>query len=60
MLGAKDVFLNITGGIKTDDPYDLAVIAAVLKVTTKDLAISEKYCFWGEIGLSGDWTHSSN
>ena len=40
MLGAKDVFLNITGGIKTDDPaLDLAVIAAVLS-SNEDLAIS--------------------
>ena len=54
MLGAKDVFLNITGGIKTDDPaLDLAVIAAVLS-SNEDLAISEKYCFAGEIGLSGE------
>ena len=54
MLGAKDVFLNITGGIKTDDPaLDLAVIAAVLS-SNEDLSISEKYCFAGEIGLSGE------
>ncbi|MBC7555418.1 MAG: DNA repair protein RadA [Chryseobacterium sp.] len=54
MLGAKDVFLNITGGIKTDDPaLDLAVIAAILS-STEDVAISEKFCFAGEIGLSGE------
>lgn len=54
MLGAKDVFLNITGGIKTDDPaLDLAVIAAILS-SNEDIAISEKYCFAGEIGLSGE------
>lgn len=54
MLGAKDVFLNITGGIKTDDPaLDLAVIAAILS-SNDDLAISEKFCFAGEIGLSGE------
>ena len=54
MLGAKDVFLNITGGIKTDDPaLDLAVIAAILS-SNDDMAISEKYCFAGEIGLSGE------
>lgn len=53
-LGAKDVFLNITGGIKTDDPaLDLAVVAAILSSNT-DVAISEKYCFAGEIGLSGE------
>ncbi|MDO5616974.1 MAG: DNA repair protein RadA, partial [Cruoricaptor ignavus] len=53
-LGAKDVFLNITGGIKTDDPaLDLAVIASILS-SNEDFAISEKYCFAGEIGLSGE------
>ena len=54
MLGAKDVFLNITGGIKTDDPaLDLAVIASILS-SNEDIAISEKFCFAGEIGLSGE------
>lgn len=54
MLGAKDVFLNITGGIKTDDPaLDLAVIAAILS-SNEDISISEKFCFAGEIGLSGE------
>ena len=53
-LGAKDVFLNITGGIKTDDPaLDLAVIASILS-SHQDIAISERYCFAGEIGLSGE------
>ncbi len=53
-LGAKDVFLNITGGIKTDDPaLDLAVIASILS-SNEDVAVPEKYCFAGEIGLSGE------
>lgn len=53
-LGTKDVFLNITGGIKTDDPaLDLAVIASILS-SNQDIAISERYCFAGEIGLSGE------
>ncbi|KUG10301.1 DNA repair protein RadA [Elizabethkingia miricola] len=53
-LGSKDVFLNITGGIKTDDPaLDLAVVASILS-SNEDIAISEKYCFAGEIGLSGE------
>lgn len=53
-LGAKDIFLNITGGIKTDDPaLDLAVIASILS-SNQDIAISERYCFAGEIGLSGE------
>ncbi len=53
-LGAKDVFLNITGGIKTGDPaLDLAVIASILS-SNEDIAVSEKFCFAGEIGLSGE------
>ncbi|MBN9311914.1 MAG: DNA repair protein RadA [Chryseobacterium sp. 39-10] len=53
-LGTKDVFLNITGGIKTDDPaLDLAVVAAILS-SNDDVSISEQYCFAGEIGLSGE------
>ena len=53
-LGAKDVFLNITGGIKTDDPaLDLAVIASILS-SNMDVAISERFCFAGEVGLSGE------
>lgn len=53
-LGAKDVFLNITGGIKTDDPaLDLAVIAAILS-SKEDVSIPEKFCFAAEVGLSGE------
>ena len=53
-LGAKDVFLNITGGIKVDDPsIDLCVIAAILS-SNEDVAISDKTCFAGEVGLSGE------
>src|SRR5690606_10565504 len=44
-LGAKDVFLNITGGITVDDPaIDLAVIAAILS-SNEDTALSGTYCF---------------
>ena len=53
-LGAKDVFLNITGGIKVDDPsIDLAVVAAILS-SNDDCAITDKICFAGEVGLSGE------
>ena len=53
-LGAKDVFLNVTGGISVDDPaIDLAVIAAILS-SNEDMAIPNNYCFAGEIGLSGE------
>lgn len=53
-LGAKDVFLNVTGGIKVDDPsIDLGVVVAILS-SNEDIAISEKYCFAAEVGLSGE------
>lgn len=53
-LGAKDVFLNITGGIKVDDPaIDLGVVCAVLS-SNVDIAIDEKICFAAEVGLSGE------
>jgi len=53
-LSTKDVFLNIAGGIKVNDPaIDLAVIIAVLSSST-DIAIPKEVCFTGEIGLSGE------
>lgn len=53
-LATKDVFLNIAGGIKIDDPaIDLAVITAVLS-SNFDLAINKSLCFAGEVGLSGE------
>ncbi len=53
-LGAKDVFLNIAGGIRVDDPaIDLAVIAAVLS-SSEDLSIDRKTVFAAEVGLSGE------
>ena len=53
-LGAKDVFLNITGGISVDDPaIDLAVVAAILS-SNNDEAVTQNYCFAGEVGLSGE------
>ena len=53
-LGAKDVFLNITGGIKVDDPsIDLAVVCAILS-SNEDVAIPDKICLAGEVGLSGE------
>ncbi len=53
-LFSKDVFLNIAGGIKVDDPAsDLAVIAAILS-STVDIAIEKEVCFAGELGLSGE------
>ncbi len=53
-LIAKDVFLNIAGGIRIDDPAtDLAVISSVLS-STVDIAIDNKTCLAGEVGLSGE------
>ena len=53
-LGAKDVFLNITGGITVDDPaIDLAVVASILS-SNEDVAIPSDYCFAAEVGLSGE------
>lgn len=53
-LGAKDVFLNIAGGIKTEDPAtDLAVICAVLS-SNENIAIASNICFAAEVGLSGE------
>ena len=53
-LGSKDVFLNITGGIKIEDPaIDLAVICSILS-SDQDIALDRLDCFAGEIGLSGE------
>ncbi len=53
-LAAKDVFLNIAGGIKVDDPaIDLAVISAILS-SNFDMPIDKKLSFAGEVGLSGE------
>lgn len=53
-LGNKDVFLNIAGGIRVDDPaIDLAVLAAILS-SLEDIALSLRVCFSAEVGLSGE------
>ncbi|WCC44680.1 DNA repair protein RadA [Tenacibaculum finnmarkense] len=53
-LGAKDVFLNVTGGIRVDDPaIDLAVVAAIIS-SNQDMAINPNVCFAAEVGLSGE------
>jgi len=53
-LGAKDVFLNVAGGIRISDPAcDLAVIVAILS-SNFDLAVPLDTCFAGEVGLSGE------
>ena len=51
-LSNKDVFLNITGGVKSEDPsLDLAIVSAVLS-SYHDTPLNEKICFASEIGLS--------
>ena len=53
-LGAKDVFLNITGGITVDDPaIDLAVVGAILS-SNEDITIDKDFCFAGGVGLTGE------
>ncbi len=53
-LSMKDVFLNIAGGIKVDDPaIDLAVVCAILS-SNEDVEIDQKICFAAEVGLSGE------
>ena len=53
-LSNKDVFLNITGGIKSEDPsLDLAIVSAILS-SYHDTPLNEKICFASEIGLSGE------
>lgn len=53
-IAAKDVFLNLAGGIKvTDTALDLPVAAAILSSST-DMAIARGVCMAGEIGLSGE------
>lgn len=54
MLGTKDVFLNVTGGISVADPaIDLAVVAAILS-SNEDIVISRDMCFAAEVGLAGE------
>lgn len=53
-LGAKDVFLNVTGGLRVEDPaLDITVAAAILS-SDQDIAINPKACFIGEVGLTGE------
>lgn len=53
-FGVKDVFLNIAGGLKVEDPsIDLSVMAALLS-SYEDVAIPHNVCFAGEVGLSGE------
>lgn len=53
-FGLKDVFLNIAGGLKVEDPsIDLAVLCALLS-SYEDVPLTHHICFAGEVGLSGE------
>lgn len=53
-FGMRDVFLNITGGIKIEDPsIDLAIVCALLS-SYEDVALPANICLVGEVGLSGE------
>lgn len=53
-LGVKDVFINIAGGIKVEDPgIDLALVCGILS-SNEDLPIPQNVCFAAEIGLTGE------
>lgn len=53
-FGVKDVFVNIAGGIKIEDPsIDLAIVSALLS-SYEDVPVNQHYCFAGEVGLSGE------
>jgi DNA repair protein RadA/Sms len=53
-FGVKDVFINIAGGLKVEDPsIDLAIVSALLS-SYEDVPINQHFCFAGEIGLSGE------
>lgn len=53
-LSTQDVFLNIAGGIKVEDPaIDLAILVAIIS-SHQDIPVSSKTCFAAEVGLSGE------
>ena len=53
-LLTKDVFLNIAGGLKVNDPaIDLAVLVAVLS-SSMDISLPTDCCMTGEVGLAGE------
>ncbi len=59
-IGVKDVFINITGGIKIDDPaLDLAVVFSILS-SNINLSIENGTCFCAEVGLSGELRNVKN
>jgi DNA repair protein RadA/Sms len=53
-MGTQDVFLNMAGGIRVEDPaIDLAICISIIS-SMEEIAISDKICFAAEIGLGGE------
>lgn len=53
-MGLQDVFVNIAGGLRVEDPgIDLSIVAAIVS-SYENVAIEGKICFVGEVGLSGE------
>jgi DNA repair protein RadA/Sms len=53
-MGSQDVFINIAGGLRVEDPgIDLGVIAAIVS-SYQNMPIDSKIAFVGEVGLSGE------
>jgi DNA repair protein RadA/Sms len=53
-MGLQDVFVNIAGGLRIEDPgIDLGIVAAIVS-SYESMPISSKICFVGEVGLSGE------
>ncbi len=54
LFGTKDVYINIAGGLKVEDPsIDLAIICALLS-SYEDIPLPHSICFAGEVGLNGE------
>ncbi len=54
LFGQNDVFLNIAGGLRVDDPaIDLAIVSALIS-SLEDVIVPGHVCFAGEVGLSGE------
>jgi DNA repair protein RadA/Sms len=53
-MGTQDVFLNMAGGIKVEDPaIDLAVCISIIS-SMEEISVSDKFCFAAEVGLGGE------
>lgn len=53
-MGAQDVFVNMAGGIKVEDPaIDLAVCISIIS-SAEEIPVSDKFCFAAEVGLGGE------